>query len=90
MAGSTAFDQLSERYDGWFEAHPEVYRIELDAIRDWMPPDVTSALEVGVGTGRFAAPLGIQTGVEPSDAMARVDPCPRLTACISVLPPLHN
>ncbi|MDD4349733.1 MAG: methyltransferase domain-containing protein [Opitutales bacterium] len=72
MAGSNAFDQLSERYDGWFDAHPEVYRIELEAIRDCMPPDVTNALEVGVGTGRFAGPLGIQTGVEPSDAMARI------------------
>lgn len=65
MAGSNAFDQLSERYDGWFDGHPEVYRIELDAIRDCMPPDVTNALEVGVGTGRFAGPLGIQTGPKP-------------------------
>jgi len=26
-------------------------------------------LEIGVGTGRFAAPLGIKVGVDPSMAM---------------------
>ena len=29
-------------------------------------------LEVGVGTGRFAAPLGIHIGLEPSPAMAKL------------------
>jgi SAM-dependent methyltransferase len=29
-----------------------------------------SGLEIGVGTGRFAAPLGIRVGVDPSPAMA--------------------
>jgi ubiquinone/menaquinone biosynthesis C-methylase UbiE len=29
-------------------------------------------LEVGVGTGRFAEPLGIRTGVEPARAMAEI------------------
>ncbi len=29
-------------------------------------------MEVGVGTGRFAAPLGIRFGVDPSPPMARV------------------
>jgi len=31
-----------------------------------------AAVEVGVGTGRFAAPLGIKTGVEPAGAMAEL------------------
>ena len=29
-------------------------------------------MEVGVGSGKFAAPLGIKTGVEPSDKMAKI------------------
>ena len=29
-------------------------------------------LEVGVGTGRFAAPLGIRVGIEPASSMRRV------------------
>jgi ubiquinone/menaquinone biosynthesis C-methylase UbiE len=29
-------------------------------------------LEVGVGTGRFASPLGIRIGVEPAKAMAEI------------------
>lgn len=35
-------------------------------------PESEAALEVGVGTGRFAAPLGIKTGVEPAGAMAEL------------------
>jgi ubiquinone/menaquinone biosynthesis C-methylase UbiE len=29
-------------------------------------------LEIGVGTGRFAEPLGVKEGVEPSKAMAAI------------------
>jgi len=29
-------------------------------------------LDVGVGTGRFAVPLGVREGIEPSGAMARL------------------
>lgn len=31
-----------------------------------------NGLEVGIGTGRFAIPLGITTGIEPSAAMAAI------------------
>ncbi len=36
-----------------------------------MPPK-GKQLEIGVGTGRFAAPLGISIGVEPSIAMGQI------------------
>ncbi|MCD6373543.1 MAG: class I SAM-dependent methyltransferase, partial [Thermococcus sp.] len=44
---------------------------ELEAVRKLLPKEGKGA-EVGVGTGRFAAPLGIKLGVEPSKAMAEI------------------
>ncbi len=38
-------------------------------MRSCMPP-FSRGLEIGVGTGRFAVPLGIATGVDPSFSMA--------------------
>jgi SAM-dependent methyltransferase len=63
------FDEHAAEYDGWFDRNPLVYESELRAVRALLPPH-KNAVEVGVGTGRFAAPLGIGTGVEPSHAMA--------------------
>jgi len=37
-----------------------------------MLPKHGLGIEIGVGTGRFAAPLGITTGVEPSRAMGAI------------------
>ncbi|MDQ7041697.1 MAG: class I SAM-dependent methyltransferase [Rhodothermus sp.] len=70
MARIAAFEQFVERYEAWFDRHPAAYASELAAVRAlW--PSVREALEVGVGTGRFAAPLGIRYGVDPSPAMRR-------------------
>ncbi len=41
------------------------------ALRSLLPRSGTG-LEVGVGTGRFALPLGITVGVEPAHAMASI------------------
>ncbi len=63
------FERHAIDYDGWFEAHPVLYRSELEILRRFIPED-GDALEVGVGTGRFAAPLRIGLGVEPAAEMA--------------------
>lgn len=55
------------RYEAWFERHRFAYASELEAIRRLLPAG--RALDVGVGTGRFAAPLGVASGVEPAAAM---------------------
>ncbi len=72
MARTAAFDEHAARYDAWFEEHRAAYESELAAVRLLLPPlpPGGKALEVGVGTGRFASPLGIGLGVEPSRAMA--------------------
>ncbi len=68
MTDKSAFDRHVVEYDSWFEKYPHVYAAELKAIRQLMPAQA-KGLEVGTGTGRFAIPLGIQTGVEPSATM---------------------
>ena len=70
MPGIPSFDQNTDRYEMWFLEHPLAYVSELHAIRELLPPG--NGIEVGVGTGRFAAPLGIRTGVEPSRPMAEL------------------
>ena len=64
------FEKYSDRYDEWFEQHSEIYRAELEAIRQLMPFPKGKCLEVGVGSGKFAIPLGINIGVEPAENMA--------------------
>jgi len=70
VASTKPFDEYSEQYDAWFEKHIDLYLAELNAVRQLMPADTSEGLEVGVGTGRFAVPLGISAGIEPSEQMA--------------------
>lgn len=53
------------RYDEWFVRHPTAYHSELLAVRALLPWQGLG-LSIGIGTGRFAAPLGVKTGVDPS------------------------
>ncbi len=71
MPKSAIFDKLFSEYDRWFDEHDQIYRCELEALRR-VVPSFQKGLEVGAGTGRFAAPLGIQIGVEPSAQMATI------------------
>ncbi len=68
MAKTAPFEAHPDRYDDWFDRHAAAYQSERRALRAAMPPD-GEGLEVGVGTGRFAVPLGITKGVDPSPAM---------------------
>jgi len=62
------FDLHHDRYEAWFEEHDLAYGSELLALRLFVPLQ-GRGLEVGVGSGRFAAPLGIQVGIDPSAPM---------------------
>lgn len=72
MAQTKIFDQHVEVYDKWYDDYAEVYQSELSAIREQLTklPENIRGIEVGLGTGRFALPLGIKEGVEPSSEMA--------------------
>ena len=72
MTQTEIFEKNVEEYEKWYEDYPEVYQSELAAIKEQLlklPEDIRG-IEVGLGTGKFALPLGIKEGVEPSEAMA--------------------
>jgi SAM-dependent methyltransferase len=66
------FEQNAREYDRWFDEHATEYHAELARVRRLFPPPDSRAIEVGVGSGRFAAPLGITLGIEPSLALGRI------------------
>jgi ubiquinone/menaquinone biosynthesis C-methylase UbiE len=65
VARIAPFEAFTKRYERWFTRHETAYLSELAALRGLIP-DPGFALEVGVGTGRFAAPLGVAVGIDPS------------------------
>jgi SAM-dependent methyltransferase len=65
------FNQHAQEYEEWFSRNPYVYRSELRAVAHFVPTS-SEGLEIGVGSGKFAEPLGIPFGVEPSSRMRRL------------------
>lgn len=65
------FERYSDHYDDWFRKNPDAYKSELDLIRGLLHLPGARGLEVGAATGKFAGPLGIEIGVEPSGQMAQ-------------------
>lgn len=68
MPKARPFEVHTDRYEGWFEAHEAAYRSELAAIRRVLPA-AEPGLEIGVGSGRFAGPLGLDVGIDPAISM---------------------
>jgi ubiquinone/menaquinone biosynthesis C-methylase UbiE len=64
-------NRAAREYDDWFVRNEMAYRSELAAVKAFLPLS-GRGLEIGMGTGRFAAPLGIEVGVEPARAMAAI------------------
>lgn len=65
MSKAALFESHAERYERWFVRHDAAYVSELLAIRAALPVEGLG-LEIGVGSGRFAAPLGVLIGIDPS------------------------
>jgi SAM-dependent methyltransferase len=79
----TVFEQHAQNYDEWFDGHESVYQAEITALRKFVP--VTGmGIEVGVGTGRFAVPLGVEFGLDPSRTMLQVARRRGLRVCQAV------
>jgi len=66
--GTEPFIHHHRRYEDWFERNREAYLSELLAVRA-LAPWRGRGLEIGVGTGRFAGPLGVEVGIDPSIEM---------------------
>jgi len=65
------FEKHTLEYETWFENNKFVYKSEVRAIKGQLPKK-GEGIEVGVGSGRFAIPLGIRLGVDPSSKMRDV------------------
>ncbi|OGX15003.1 MAG: SAM-dependent methyltransferase [Omnitrophica WOR_2 bacterium RBG_13_41_10] len=65
------FDRYYQKYDAWYDKYKFAYLSELEAIKRVLPKK-GKGLEIGVGTGRFAAPLGIKYGIDPSKKMLEI------------------
>jgi len=63
------FEERAREYDEWYELHRALYESELKLVSKF--PCEKPCLEVGVGTGRFAAPLGIEVGLDPAERALR-------------------
>ena len=63
------FEEFAADYDRWFDDHADVYHAQLRLLKKAVPSD-GFGLDVGVGSGRFAAPLGICCGIDPSLPLA--------------------
>ena len=68
MAKTEPFDNHLKEYEEWFDSNRFVYLSELEAIRKVIPSS-GRGVEVGIGSGLFAAPLGIKEGCDPSEEM---------------------
>jgi SAM-dependent methyltransferase len=69
MPKTEPFEQHVDRYEQWFLDNPLAYLSEIKAIQALLPKS-GEGVEIGVGTGRFAAPLKVRHGVEPVAQMA--------------------
>lgn len=65
------FNRYYKRYDAWYDKNKFAYLSELKALKKALPKK-GKGLEIGVGTARFAAPLGIRHGVDPSGKMLEI------------------
>ncbi len=66
----SVFDKRAKEYDGWYDKNKGIYLSEIEAVKKALKP-CGRGLEIGVGTGRFAAPLGIGEGVDISKNMLK-------------------
>lgn len=71
MSQTDSFDNYSKEYEEWFERNKNIYKSELNAVKNFIFKN-EKGLEIGIGTGRFAKPLGIETGIEPSESMRKI------------------
>ncbi len=71
MKKKNPFTKNAKDYDLWFERHEDMFQKELIAIKPILPL-FKNGIEIGVGTGRFALPLGVKIGIEPTTEMASI------------------
>jgi SAM-dependent methyltransferase len=71
--GQSPFDKLAREYDDWFDKEGKlIFADEVWAFEYLLPYLPEPWLEIGVGSGRFAKALGIETGIDPSTKLVEL------------------
>jgi len=71
MAKTEAFEKYYLEYEDWFEKNQFLYQEELKTLKN-MVGNALNGIEIGIGSGRFALPMGIKIGIEPSEKMRNI------------------
>ncbi|MBE9467309.1 MAG: methyltransferase domain-containing protein [Bacteroidetes bacterium] len=71
MPQTNPFDKHSVEYEKWFLLNKNAYLSEIKTIQNFIPRH-KKGMEVGIGSGLFALPLGIEEGVDPSEKMRSI------------------
>ncbi len=69
---SEPFDLNALKYDEWYDKHKILYENELKAAKIIKENVKGISLEIGVGSGRFAKPLNINFGLDPSIELLKI------------------
>ncbi len=79
---SSPFNDVADEYDTWFDKEGSlIFSIEKQAFTGLLPKLPKPWIEIGVGSGRFAQALGIETGIDPSSELLRL----AKNRCINVI-----
>ncbi len=66
------FNKHYKEYDNWYEQNKETYEFELRILKKYKKYINVRSLEIGVGSGRFAMPLGIKYGIDNSPKLLSI------------------
>ena len=66
--GARPFEHLYRKYDAWYDSEPgqSLFAIESLALKESLLFPPGKALEIGVGSGRFARKLHARYGIDPA------------------------
>jgi SAM-dependent methyltransferase len=82
-SGFSPFDELADEYDTWFDGEGSlIFSNEVHAFQTLLPSLPKPWLEIGIGSGRFAQALGIETGIDPSAKLVEIAKSRGLNASI--------
>ncbi|NIA23219.1 MAG: methyltransferase domain-containing protein [Proteobacteria bacterium] len=62
---NSVFSDYPLKYDRWYDNNRDLYWPEMLALKRVVKKE-EFGLEIGIGTGRFTMPLGVNIGIDPS------------------------
>ncbi len=80
---SQVFHERAKEYDSWFN-NSLLFDIEIAAVRALAIPVESPALEIGIGSGRFAEALGSGFGIDPALAALHIASSRDIAVCQAI------